>query len=719
MGTDLPKPNMVQNVAGAARNMSAGATLESNPMAQKGMTLHQAIQFAKANPSSDFTKTLGGFIQRGEADDRAMHEGVDLSFAGRPGLKDMYANHITMKGGKPPGADSPIEHFMQGFMDLVNKAGDNTVQQQQEGSDKIVSSIREGAGKIEEATDKIAGAEAPTAEDLKQTAIGEGESGLGAASGAVQAVFAPITGIIQAISDKASDSKAVQAFANGAGPLVDLYDQLEKKIGEISAQHPEAAKNIGDAANVLLATLGGETGMAKADVGEAADAAMDAAKADVAGAGTAIKDTAGKMQEKVAAVPEKITSIPGNVKEQVPLTAKSIFSKIYRMSPDTSSTLIDYAHEHPETNLHDVLTQQNIYNLSKQVEHSIAEEKTKISSPENISKEVESGLQKKVHALNEHAKQYSTLGNDSAPGAPRKGIKVDPNWLKAKLESVAGVKVGEKGQITHGNANAKINPIDSPGGARVMQDLWDTYAPEFAKGEISRAIFLKFRQSLAAIADYGQQGERGTLENVGHGLRDAFNTDYRKQVPNLEKIDAEHTKMERDLEDSLTGIATVDKTRGSPKIKLNEGAVSNMMNADDATRIAMQKRLESIVPGITKKIEEANQFNKEWQSIVDENGNLRENALSNIKNSLNAGKDLRLGRLEKIMPGITAKLKLIHAADEYHNAMKGLPGAYVGASAMSQIFTGNPLLGLAGAFATQPNIGIKLLQTIGRMKSAK
>ncbi len=651
-------------------------------------------------------------------------------------VQNRLSEFDTLTAGPQPafrssseGVINTVKKVQGTIQDIGEHAADETVKQQQEGGQKMIKSVTDMA---EQKPLDITG---KTPQEIAGE-VAKAPSPLETASGAVQAIFAPITGIISAISDKASDSKHVQDFANGVGPLVDLYDQLEKKIQEIEQAYPDEAKNIGDAANVLLATMGGETGAGKADLGAAQDSVVKGIT-DIGGDGGppgggsgAVRAPVTKPTDVVAPEakpgakagapvldkePSKIAATIDKVAKGAPLTAKSIFSKVYRISPESSDTLIQYAHDHPEIDLHDALTQQNIHNLGKQVESEITKSKANVSSAGDIADEVQKGLQKKMQALNEHAKQYSTLGNDAKPGAPRKVVKVDPNWLKKKIQG-AGLSFDEDGRVEFRSSSDKVHPInvtDSPRGAQIMQNLWDEYGPKFATGQMSRDTFLKFRQSLAQIANY-PGGVDTAIERVGHGIRDAFNKEYRKQVPNLEDIDIEHSKLQRDLDESLTGIATIDHSTGLDKINMNEGAIGNIMNADKETRAKMAARLETIVPGITKKITEAKQFEDEWKSIVDERGNLRENALMNLKNSLNAGRDIRLEKLEKLMPGITDKLKLIHAADEYHNAMKGLPGMYVGASAMSQIFTGNPLLGIAGAIATQPNVGLKILQTLGR-----
>lgn len=704
---------------------------------QQGMTLRQAMLYAKSNPTSDFASTLGGFIVKGDADERAMHEGVDLSFAGRPSLQQMYSDHLAKSNVEMPG-DSSLESLRKGFMDLLDKAGDDTVQQQQqEGGEKMLQSVEEGSQKEETAND---------ANDLPGEIKANAETALGTAAGGVQSIFAPVTGIMQALSDKASDSNAMQDFASGnkvTGGILDLQDQLESKINEIAQAHPEAAKNIGDAANVLLATLGGESeagaGALKTDIGDAANttkqSVIDAAGPDGPGGAAAqmVSDAAGRVKEGAQAAGNKVLDAAQAIgdkaaggKKAAGEGAKSLFNKIYGLPADTTDFLI----KHPEFATPEALKNANIYNIGQDVQAAHAKASQGFSSAADLEKEVQEGLQTKIQALNQHAKEYSTLGNDSKPGAPRKLVKVDPDWLRNQLKKVAGVDIDKDGRVTHGDANSKINTADSPNGAQIMQNLWDTYGPEFAKGKMSQATFLKFRQSLATLANY--KGGIDTVANeVSHSIRDNFNKEYRKQIPGLDEIDATHTKMQRDLEDSLTGLGTIDESRGLPRIKMNEGSASNIINAGKDTRGHLAARLENVAPGILKKIESANNFEGQWKSIFDDQGQLKEGALHNIKNAVNAGRDLRLEKLEKLLPGITDKLKLAKAAEDFHAAFGPKPGLYAGtALGLSGASTGatigatiggpvgavigGPLGMLTGMYAASPEVGLRVLRAFAK-----
>lgn len=614
----------------------------------------------------------------------------DMHVQARLSQFDTAMGDLPAQAGMPPGKTS----IPGGRVAAAGKPG-----LEQMGGGVIRDTIKRIPGEFKAGVDKMVSA---ATQDPSTQGI-PGESQLGVASGAINTVFSPVSALIQSISEKASDSKHVQDFAGGnktLGGLLDMHEQLQKHWDDLDKSHPELTKNVSDAANVFLTLMGGK--MAGKGISKIAPEGETVIPRE--GQTTAVKP--GAID---AGAPNP--GVGATIKAQVPLTAKSIFSKIYRLSPDTA----DFLMAHPEHATPEALSKASIYNLSRNVEKEITKSKGDVPSPANIKEEIRQGILAKSQALNEHAKQYSTLGNNSAPGAPRKLVKVDPEWLRNKLEdkSVAGVTIRPDGRIEFGDAHSRINPADSPNGATIMQNLWDTYGPEFAKGTLSRDMFLKFRQSLATIANY-KGGVDSTVEKTAHTLRDMLNKDYRKQLPGLEKLDEEHSAMQKDFDKSIKGLATVDPQTG--EILMQDDAASRIMNATKETKDEFGTRLENIKPGILSKVEHSKKFNDEWKAIVDDGGNLRENALENIKNSLGAGKDIRLEKLEKLMPGITDHLKTIRAADEFNTAMKGVPGNYVGASVMSQLFTGNPLAGIALAIATQPNVGLKMLQILGKHK---
>lgn len=182
----------------------------------------------------------------------------------------------------------------------TNTIGADDAKQVLAGGQKIGSAITEGAAKFNAAPDVQKG-------DTIGTAIGKEagktgallETGLGAASGAVQSIFAPFTAIIQKLSQSASDNPDVQKFANSPiiSSILDASKNAAAPLNQWAQANPEAAKNLADALNVGGALAGSEAGgnAINADLGEGANvlkgAAQDAHSAISDALSTPIKST--------------------------------------------------------------------------------------------------------------------------------------------------------------------------------------------------------------------------------------------------------------------------------------------------------------------------------------------------------------------------------------------------------------------------------------------
>jgi hypothetical protein len=695
MGATMPTPKMTSIVDTAPGG--SGAALRPPP--SSGMTLRQAIQYSQENPTSQFASTLGGFIQSGEADQHAVQEGIDLSFAGRPSLADMYkaAAKIT-----PPKKPSAAEGAGKAYMDTIQGAADKTAAQYPEALQHGIESVKKAGEEIMQP-----GGALPAITDAT----------LGPASAAVQAIFAPFTGIIQELSQKAQESKGVQKVASGENPIghvADLFGKLSSEIATVTKAHPDAARRVGDAANVLLSVLGGETGAGKeANTGDIGS--------DIGSAASGIKEklTPAKGESppvEQAPPPEPIKEgapgiteqAKGAVRGQTSTALKSAYSQIYALPPDD----IDFLLKNPQYANPQALGDASLYNLGREVEGKIGEARGGVDTPANLGSEVRDALLAKQQALREHAMQYPT---GSRGALSNKKIEVDPHWLQQQLENedVAGMTIDPKsGKVAPSSEMSKVNGLN-PGGIRTVQNLWDTWQPAFEKGKLTPQQFIKFRQDLAQLANYNG-GFDTDLNKVADNIRDNFNKEYRPSIPGLDKLDATHTQMSRDLERLQKGIAVSDN---SGQLQLQDGALSKIMGATKETKDEFAQRLEELVPGITDRIQKANDFKGQWSSIVDENGSLKENSLNNIKNAVNQGRDVRLDKLEKLMPGITDRIRLVKAAEDFNGTLGLKPGKYATGAAVSQVLLGNPFAGLMGIYLSSPRVGLKLLQMIGNMGS--
>lgn len=601
--------------------------------------------------------------------------------------------------------------------DIGQKVGE----QQKAGAEVIGGSVgapnapeRFGAKDVTESLQKPS-SPVDAAKKLVQGTKGAAEVMAGTASGALQAtIFAPISGTLQALADLASDQKAVQEFAEDKGPILDKINELGDKFGAIAKAHPEQAQVLGDAFNIILGTIGVGKGVpaGATDIRGTTNAAASGLKKVLGNAVKTGQNAAETVGGAVEGVGAKTKAVGAKIGPMAATPATHGFAQLFGNGPEHIPFMI----KNPDLFTPEAMKQASDYNLTRGVQRVIEEEKTNVPTPDQISEEVRGGLTRKVQALNEHAKLYSTLGNDSLPGAPRKAVVVDPEWLRNQIQRT-GLTIDKDGRVSPpkggGEGGAPLRLSASPDGYKAFQKIWDDWGPVFARGKMSPRQFLDFRQDLARAADY-QGGMDSVLNQVAHGVRDNLNKEYRPQMDGLEKLDVDHAALEKDLQASLTGLGAVDETGIAPKIKLNEGAASNIMNAIKDTKGELGRRLENIAPGITKKVAENRAFLEKWAGIVDENGNLAENAINNIMNAVNKGRDLRLEKLEEAVPGITQRIKQIKAIQDINSAMGQKVGAYTRAVIEGGLLVTHPALGLAAIATLNPKVGLGILRKLGQ-----
>jgi len=159
--------------------------------------LQQAIEQAKANPTSDFAKQLRSAIESGQLDQAAAKQGVDLTKYGRPAPQQNYLERV---GGQ------------------FQKAGE-----------RVVSGIETGAKQIEQGNP-----------------LGAVRAGLRTVGSVAQAAVAPI---VEAPGIKQGIEKVGETIAQAP-----IAQDVIQKITELSQKYPEAAKDVEDILNI--ATLG-------------------------------------------------------------------------------------------------------------------------------------------------------------------------------------------------------------------------------------------------------------------------------------------------------------------------------------------------------------------------------------------------------------------------------------------------------------------------------
>lgn len=215
----------------------------------------------------------------------------------------------------------------------------------------------------------------------------------------------------------------------------------------------------------------------------------------------------------------------------------------------------------------------------------------------------------------------------------------------------------EDGRITT-NAAAKVRDARD---VRALQNLYDTYQPVFKRGAMTTNEYLNFRADLAKLARFERDvGKSADLENIAAQIRAKLNEKYRGNIPGLKELDQTY----------------------STEKQLNE----------------------ELRAGLFKK-----------------NGEPVANFINKVARAIGTGKDEQLAQLEKIIPGITQRLKVQNAIEDIQRASGNKVGTYT----KSTLEAGGVVLGammgnihiLAGALATaifaSPEIAVPLLKVFG------
>lgn len=270
-----------------------------------------------------------------------------------------------------------------------------------------------------------------------------------------------------------------------------------------------------------------------------------------------------------------------------------------------------------------------------------------------VSHEVESALKDKIESLDETGSGYNPIREAATQ------IKVADNFLENQLRTEAGVDVVDGRIVAKGSSSIR----DAKDVAAVQQ-LFNTWKPEFQKGTLTSEEFLNFRQDLSKVAKFDREFSASKpVEGVAAKIRQNLNTEYRKQVSGLDKLD----------EDFAAQKTSLDELR---------------------------------------------------KGFIDKDGNLLESATNKIANSLGKGKDAQLARLEEIIPGITRRIEVMRTIEAIRKASEtngGFLGKLVeGGSFVTGISTANiPLI--AGAISTaivaSPQVAIPLLRVFAGNKA--
>lgn len=267
------------------------------------------------------------------------------------------------------------------------------------------------------------------------------------------------------------------------------------------------------------------------------------------------------------------------------------------------------------------------------------------TSRAGLAQQVEQGLTSKIESLGETGAAYQPLRE--VPSA----IKVEPDFLDNAIRQAAKVDITD-GVIKANSASVIRDASD----IKELQNIYNTYKPDFLAGTMDSNKFLNLRSDLADTANFNK-GLTKNIQRVSADLRSSLNETYRPQIGGLESTDANYSTQLKELK------------------KLRKG-------------------------------------------FLDKEGNLTEAATNKIANSLGKGKDAQLGRLEEIIPGITRKLQVLKAIEDLQKESPGIIRTIAETGGVgAAIAQGNiPLLAgtIATAIITQPEYAVPLLRAFGK-----
>lgn len=286
----------------------------------------------------------------------------------------------------------------------------------------------------------------------------------------------------------------------------------------------------------------------------------------------------------------------------------------------------------------------------------------------NVADQVASDFNAKEAQLSETGSAYNSIRESGAtpPGyenvknvPPANAIPVQQNFLEDQLRKSANVDIQDGNIVKSGSSSIRATKD-----VNALQQLFNTWKPEFQKGYLTPEEFLNLRQDLGSVAKYDREFSASRpVENVAAAMRSSLNDTYRGGVPGLTELDATYGPQAEELASLRKGL-------------------------------------------------------------FDKDGNLLPSAINKIANATNKGRDATLAKLEEISPGITAKIKTMRNIEQIQTLKENKIGTFPSASlkaggALYGLATGDMhilAVSLATMFIAEPDIAIPILRTIGYNK---
>lgn len=188
-------------------------------------------------------------------------------------------------------------------------------------------------------------------------------------------------------------------------------------------------------------------------------------------------------------------------------------------------------------------------------------------------------------------------------------VNAPENWIQDVLQKGSSVEEGGKAipfklglQTTEDGSLKVVADTKSftrdPGAIRAIQHFVDTWGN---KTTLTPEEFLNMRSDLSDLSKFGKDiGKSKDVELIAKALRADANKTMRPQIANLATQDAESAPI-------FNQAAQANKdfmTRGADgSYEFKPGAINKIANATGKGKDALLARMESVSPGITRKIE--------------------------------------------------------------------------------------------------------------------
>lgn len=213
---------------------------------------------------------------------------------------------------------------------------------------------------------------------------------------------------------------------------------------------------------------------------------------------------------------------------------------------------------------------------------------------DTVASEVENAFNNKIQALSDTGKEYAPLREVPQTGSSFSAENLIP-VSKNFLEDQLRQTAGldvKDGEVVATGNSTVRNATD----ISKLQKTLDLWKPIFQKGTLTPNEFLNFRSDMAELAKFGLGEKKSSvLENASKEIRANLNTQYRSNIPGLEELDAKFSAQQSELQQLKKGLITKDGKLTDTATNL----IANAGNKGNETRLA---RLERVVPGITEKL---------------------------------------------------------------------------------------------------------------------